>query len=500
MPISFNYVPSGIRVPLFYAEVDASAASSTAGTNQTALLGQMTSEGTATVGEPVLVTTASKAKTLFGRGSQLARMVEAYRLNDPAGVLYAVPLAEPSGAAASGKIAFSGEATLAGTVYVYVAGTRVSAGVSVGDNANTVAVNIAAAVNAAADLPVTAKVLSGEDTVTFTAKNIGLIGNEIPVVLNYAGVASGESLPEGIGASVGAMAGGAGTPDVAVGFKALGEDSFEFIAMPYSDSTSLDAAKTAMNDASGRWSPLRQLYGHVYTVRRGESSDLVTYGSARNDQHMTIFGLEPGSPEAICAVVGAAAGRQAAFISNDPARPTQTGILYGITAPKLQNRFALEDRQALLTNGIATLYVGGGYVRIERAITTCQKNAFGDTDVSYLDSETLHTLSYVIRYLRGIITTKYARHKLANDGTRFGAGQAVVTPSVIRGELIAAYRKLEYKAIVENGDAFADALVVERDEDDVNRLNVLFAPDLVNQLRVFALLAQFRLQYDTTEE
>ena len=91
-------------------------------------------------------------------------------------------------------------------------------------------------------------------------------------------------------------------------------------------------------------------------------------------------------------------------------------------------------------------------------------------------------------------------HKLANDGTRFGAGQAVVTPNVIRAELIAAYRNLEYQAIVENADLFAENLVVERDVNDVNRLNVLFPPDLVNQLRIFAVLAQFRLQYDTTPE
>ena len=38
-------------------------------------------------------------------------------------------------------------------------------------------------------------------------------------------------------------------------------------------------------------------------------------------------------------------------------------------------------------------------------------------------------------------------------------------------------------------------LIVERDQDDANRVNVLFPPDLVNQLRVLALLAQFRLQY-----
>jgi phage tail sheath gpL-like len=135
-------------------------------------------------------------------------------------------------------------------------------------------------------------------------------------------------------------------------------------------------------------------------------------------------------------------------------------------------------------------------MRVERAITTYQTNAFGDPDNSYLDSETMHTIAYVIRDLRTRITSKYPRHKLASDGTRFGAGQAVVTPSVIRAELIAAYRKLERKAIVENAELFAENLIVERDEDDPNRLNVLFPPDLVNQLRVFALQNQFRLQYE----
>lgn len=101
----------------------------------------------------------------------------------------------------------------------------------------------------------------------------------------------------------------------------------------------------------------------------------------------------------------------------------------------------------------------------------------------------------MIRYLRSIITSKYARHKLASDGTRFGAGQAIVTPNVIRGELIAAYGALERDGIVENTELFKQNLVVERDPNNPNRLNVLFPPDLVNQLRVFALLYQFRLQY-----
>ena len=44
--------------------------------------------------------------------------------------------------------------------------------------------------------------------------------------------------------------------------------------------------------------------------------------------------------------------------------------------------------------------------------------------------------------------------------------------------------------------AFQANLLVERDANDPNRVNVLYPPDLINQLRVFAVLAQFRLQYD----
>ena len=120
---------------------------------------------------------------------------------------------------------------------------------------------------------------------------------------------------------------------------------------------------------------------------------------------------------------------------------------------------------------------------------------YGVADNSYLDSETLHTSAYVLRKLKSVITSKYGRHKLASDGTRFGPGQAIVTPAVIKGELLATYRQLERAGIVENYELFKQYLVVERDASDPNRLNTLFPPDYVNQLRVFAVVNQFRLQY-----
>ncbi|HEG1707322.1 TPA: phage tail protein, partial [Yersinia enterocolitica] len=73
--------------------------------------------------------------------------------------------------------------------------------------------------------------------------------------------------------------------------------------------------------------------------------------------------------------------------------------------------------------------------------------------------------------------------------------QAIVTPNVIKGEMLSIYRQLERAGIVENFELFKQYLIVERNADNPNRLDVLFPPDYVNQLRVFALLNQFRLQY-----
>jgi phage tail sheath gpL-like len=78
---------------------------------------------------------------------------------------------------------------------------------------------------------------------------------------------------------------------------------------------------------------------------------------------------------------------------------------------------------------------------------------------------------------------------------RFGAGQPIVTPKTIKAELIALYDELEAQGLVENAEIFAENLVVERNAIDSNRVDIVFPPDYVNQLRIFAVLNQFRLNY-----
>jgi len=496
MTVPFNNIPQQVRVPLFYAEMDNSQANGQGtGIRRALAIGQKLATGSAAVNTPYIVPSVAQAIALFGRGSMLARQVKAYRDNDSFGELWCIAVADAgAGVAAAGTITVAGAPTAAGTLNFYIAGQRIQVAVLTTDTPTTIAAAIAAAVTAATDLPVTAT--SAVGVVTLTCKWKGLTGNDITLVDSFQGSAGGEALPAGITLTYAAtLSAGTTNPTLTPVITAMGDDEYDFITHPYTDTTSLDAFAAELNDTTGRWSWSRQIYGHCYTALRGTLGTLIAAGGARNDQHHTIAAIDVDCPNPGYEYAAAYCARNAVFINADPARPTQTGALTNILVPRAGKKFLFTERQSLLTYGLATSYVTPGQLRVERAITTYQKNLFAQPDTSYLDSEVLHLSAYVLRRLKSIITSKYPRHKLANDGTRFAAGSAIVTPAVIRGELIAEYAKMEYDGYVENATLFAANLIVERPGSDPNRIDVLFTPDYVNQLRVFAVLNQFRLQY-----
>ncbi|HHS9828677.1 TPA: phage tail sheath C-terminal domain-containing protein, partial [Klebsiella pneumoniae] len=135
---------------------------------------------------------------------------------------------------------------------------------------------------------------------------------------------------------------------------------------------------------------------------------------------------------------------------------------------------------------------------IENLITTYQKNSYGDEDDSYLQVETLFSLMFVTRYLRTAVTSKFGRMKLAADGTRFAPGAAIVTPNIIRADQIAEYQTLVFNGYAQDAEAFARNIIVEQNKTNPNRVDVLWPGTLMNQLRIFALLNQFRLQAEST--
>ncbi len=488
MSISFDSIPAGVRVPLAYIEFDNTRA--LLGTPEMPykilVLGQMLAAGTAPAETPVRITSADQAEALFGRGSQLSAMFAVLKDNNKYTESWAIPLEDDAaGVAATGTITFGGLPTASGIVYCYIAGTRVRVAVSSGDTPTVIATTLTAAINADTSLPVTAASAAG--VITLTSRNKGVWCNDIDVRINYH---QGEKLPAGLSAAVVLMENGAGNPDISGAIAAMGDEWYQAVVTPYTDATNMSALESELAD---RFKGVRQIDGIAYAAYRGTLSATGTYGESRNSPHVTCMGTGD-SPMPAYLWAAAYAGQAAAALADDPARPLQTLVLDGILPPAEGERWTLEERNLLLYDGIATHMVdSGGQVRIEREISMYQTNAYGVADTSYLDITTQATISYMRYSLRAMVTNKYPRHKLADDGTNFGPGQAIVTPATMRAELIALAMQWERDGLLEGMEQFKADLLVERNADNRNRLDVLVPPDVVNGLRIFAAKLQFIL-------
>lgn len=491
MTISFDRIPQNIRTPGVFTEIDSSRAISGARliALRYLLIGQMLDTGTAAPDVPVRVTSVQQARTLFGAGSMLANMVAAAIASNNWSEMWCLPLADNvEGVAASASIAVTGTVTSSGTLNLYIGGTRVQVGLQSGNSAANVAQAIAQAVNAAvlagADIPANST-FSGS-TANFEARHVGEAGNHIDLRLNYFG----ESTPPGIELAITPFEGGAGNPDLETGLAALADEWFQLIALPYSDSASLTALEA---DLASRFGPLREIEAHAFVAARGTQGTLGALGDSRNSPHLTIVSAQ-GEPMSPWAKAAETAAIVAYYSSIDPARPLQTLPYAFCLPPAYADRFTRQERNLLLYDGVATTAVdAGGVMRIERMVTTYKTNAAGAPDEAYLDVETLLTLMTIRHDAKARWLTKYPRHKLANDGTRIGEGQAVVTPNVARAELISWFRDWEELGLVEDFDQFKRELVVERDATDTSRLNVLSPVNIINGLRVIATKIQFRL-------
>jgi phage tail sheath gpL-like len=499
MPVSFSNIPSNWRQPLYWVEIDPSMAGLPIYAQPALLVGIKLSTGSAPADTPVAVQSGSVADSLFGKGSHLAAICKAFFAVNASQQTWALPVAEAVGAtAATGTITVATPPTQAGQIDLYIGGMHVPIVCGAGDTVATVATNITAAIAALPDLPVHAVAAAGAVTLTCNWK--GASGNDITLMDSYYSGPGGEMLPIGLTLTYSGpqLTGGAGIPTFTNAISNLGEMAAEYVCLPFTDSTSLLAWETEFGFSdSGRWGWMRQKFGSIWSAYRGTYSAALTFGASRNSPQVSVMAVEPLLPSTIYQVAAAYAGKAARGYTNDPARPLQSLHLDGILPASLHNRFIMSELNSLSLTGMATQRTESDNVpMIARETTMYQLNLYGYSDDAYTDATTLATLAQLLRNQRQAVTSKWPRHKLADDGTRFGAGQAIVTPSSIKAELVAQYRIDEFNGLVENALDFIANLIVERDSTDPTRVNVLYPPDLINGLRLFAVLAQFRLQYN----
>jgi phage tail sheath gpL-like len=493
MAISFQSIPVTVLVPGVYTEFDNSRAVQglAAVPHKALIVGQVKTSGSGTAAVNTLQAIASgdEAETKFGVGSQVAEMCRQYKENDPYTELWAIGLEDDaSGVAATGTVVFSGTATEDGTVDVYVGGVHLSAVVSSGDAGAT---TVADALDAASDAEprIAAIGVNAAGTVTFTARWEGPSGNGIDLQQNYL---QGQKTPAGLTVTIAAdkLSSGANAPDHADAITAMGDTQFNTIILGTNDATEIAKWEAELSD---RWGPLEQIEGMAYTAKDDTQANLTTYGNARNSQHISVMGYN-NSPTPYWLWAAAVGAKDARQCQTDVSRPRQGTQLKGVLAPAQGSEFTRAEREVLLSDGISTFRVdNAGNISIERLVTTYQTNSLSVADTSYRDVTTVRTLAYLRYTLNVWIALRFPNYKLADDGTRFSPGVAAVTPLDIRAEVLGWFRAQEEAGHVEGFAQFNEELLVERDDSDPNRVNILLPTDVINALRVVAVRNQFLL-------
>ena len=486
MSVSFNAVPSDSFVPFTYVEFDSSRAMARSAGSQpyrALLIGPKLESGTKPVNTLIRLQSPADAEEAFGSGSILHHMALAFFRNNRGQEVFGLAVPMPHDAApARIEIALTGSPQVRGALTFYLGGRRYQVTVKTAESLGEILAAVVKVIGAD-PLRYVDATTNDADRIILTARHPGEIGNGIDLRLNYF---PGESLPRGFDLQSSPPVLGTGTPDLTSLLKAIGDEWLNVIAWPYLDETSLLLIEAELED---RWGPHRPIDGHLFTAASQAPNDLITNFNSRNSKHVTITAAS-SSPSPSWEWAAAIAGINATEAEKDPARPYQTLPLSGIMPAR--NPLAFLARDSLLKNGIATTVTdASGVVRIERLITTYKRNAAGAPDRAYLDITTKQTLSFLRFDFRTHFMTKFPRHKLADDGTRFGTGQAVMTPKTAKAEAIAKFNEWEERGLVESADQFKRELIVERNRQNPNRLDFLMPPDLINQLMITAAQVAF---------
>lgn len=506
MSISFGEIPADNLVPMFMTEFDNSnAAKGGAMPWKNLLIGQALSANSANTGTLKLITSDEQADALYGAGSQIARMIRAFRKNTRNSELWALAVSDGT-TAAEGSIAvsFAGSAAVSpksGAIRLMIGGQSVAADVVAGKTAAEVAAAIAAAINENQQLPVTAEASSA--TVTLTAKNGGTCGQGIDIRYNHY---QGQELPQGVQLAITAMTGGGSDTSYVTANVAniIRGTWFNAIVAGSDDATNVAEIKRILDD---RWTATVQQTGVLFFSLNGcsvtESDETTDYGTASldalverggdlNSQVVCLPSL-PETPTPGFEVAAAVLGCVAPKALNDPAQPLSNWAVAGIVAPRETDREDLEGNNLLLKAGCALLTCGNdGTVYLKRMVTTYKTNPAGAKDTSYQQLEKVFTLSFLRWDWNNYLAGRYPHAKLADDGTDFGPGQVIMTPKLGEAELLGRYEYWISKGLVQDYATFKANLVVARDPDDDTALQFLIPADLIDQFFIGKSKIQFK--------
>lgn len=446
------------------------------------LIGHKVAAGTATLNAIRTVTTEADALSLFGEGSMLVAMWRAAKNNADLGLPIDVIAIAPGGSAvaASSTLALTNAAgaganlTQSGELMVYIAGRRVSVGVTTSDTQATAATKLIAAINAVPSLPVTAASTANTNEIALTCRWGGTTGNDIDIRNTYY---LDDRMPAGLTLTTPAMANGAVTPDLTPVITAMAGYRATEIVCPFTDSTNLNLLETEL---ATRWLANNMQDGAVVNCVRGTESALTTFLASRNSPHVHTIAVtkDATNPWETAAMAGAAIESQAAI---DPAVPATGLKLVGYLGASQGNHWTVDQMNNLLVAGACPLMLASDYTgSLLRTVTNYTQTVSGAADRSMAELCWLKTMSYYRWFHVTEFQTKYQGFKLAQYLTEPIPGQKIMTAELGEEIMLGLYKQFMDVGLCQNLDYYRETLVVEVDGPN-GKLKIQDEPVIVTQ-------------------
>ena len=481
--ISFSQIPAALRYPGAYIEVDGSQAGLGGDLPSVLIVGQKLASGTAAAGEITRVSSVADAQAKAGVGSMLAQMVERYRAIDQVFDVYMLPYADnAAGVAATGSITVTASPTASGVLSLYIAGRLVSVGVTSGQTTTQVAASIATAVNA--DSAIVVSATSALAVVTLTADHKGTCGNSIDVRLNLYG----EAAPVGLTQTITAMTGGTGDPAPGAISTIIGQRWFRYVALGINDAATLAAWHA---ESQARYKPPVQAGFRAFAAFRGDYASAVTYGTAKNYEHISTLAMElnPTTTWEGAAMVAAAAAPQ---LFNNPVESLEGTPLPGMLGVTYHD---WTNSNSLLFKGMSVMQTAkDGSCSIKRLISMYQTRADGSTDDAYLDINAAEVMERIRYEQRMGAIKRFTGTAAAKTNEGYRPGLRITTVDDVRAYLLSLYQNTlmrEFGWVQEYG-FYKDSLVVEQDPTNPSRFNYVDKPVVLSPFYILAGRAQFR--------
>ena len=481
-----DFIPSNQRYPLTAVQISNRFAEQ--GTSRqpyrTLFFGPKLASGSAALGVRTQVLFLGDAAKKFGRGSACYEFAKSYFENGATEPLWIVPVDDSGLTARVVTATFTASNLKAGTLALYVAGRRYAVNVTDDQSADDVAANALAAIQSDPDCLFSAASAGG--VLTLTSKNRGEFTQEFQVAHSES---DGEELPSGLTVAFADPTAGSGVVASLPLDSVQDSEQFVLWSTCFTDDAFL-ALVTAELDR--RDAATVKTSGQCLVGFRGSAAELVTKGNASNSRFLTIFPCV-GNGNAV-QVAGSLVGAVSSANAGDPGAPMRNRVLRGVLPPKPSDILSTTVLNTLLNNGVSAYSIVNGNVAVASLITTYKTDADGLPDASYLDLAVMLVLSFLRYDLNVLLSRNFAGYKIGERNVRYNTDQKMATTSAIKGTLVSRFRDWQAQGLVEGVDAFKRSLVVERDPQNANQINIYLYPDVINELKILATDIRFLIQ------